>query len=183
MTLLGGLTTAGLTDRTNQNGAYTWSDGTNTANQSSPIPMFMQAYPPGGGPSSGPAIGTGFQLTFAASNSLERTLTLTLGYVNVNASLTASLSDGSATMYTSTVSTSNNGANFAIYTITYVANSPGQTLTVDYFTTADNGNYDNIAVEAATLSAVAVPEPASLSLLGAGVLSLLMHRPRGRNDN
>jgi hypothetical protein len=143
--------------------------------------MFMQAYPVNGSATDGPAIGTGFQLTFAASNTLSRTLILTLGYVNVNASLTASLSDGSATEFTSTVSTSNGGANFAIYTITYVANSPGQTLTVDYFTTADNGNFDNIAVEAATLSAVAVPEPVSLSLLAIGASGFLMIRPRNRH--
>ena len=179
MTLLGGLTDTGLTDRTDQNGTYTWSDGTNIASQSSPIPMFMQAYPPGGGPSSGPAIGTGFQLTFAASNILQRTLTLTLGYVDVNAQLTASLSDGSATEYTSTVSsTSSATPAFAVYQITYLANSPGQTLTVDYTTTASNGIYDNIGVEAATLSAVAVPEPASFCFLAAGAMGLLVLRPK-----
>jgi len=180
MTLLGGLTVSGLTNRTNQPGEYTWSDGTNTPDQSSALPMFMQAYPVNGSPTDGPAIGTGFQLTFAASNILSRTLTLTLGYVNVNASLTASLSDSSASPYTNGVSTSNNGANFAIYTITYVANSPGQTLTVDYTTTADNGQYDNIAVESASLSAVAVvPEPVSLMLLAAGATGLML-RPRDR---
>lgn len=180
MTLLGGLTDAGLTDRTNQLGTYTWSDGTNTPDQSSALPLFMQAYPVNGSSTDGPAIGTGFQLTFTASNTLSRTLILTLGYVNVSASLTASLSDGSASPYMNSFSTSNNGANFAIYTITYVANSPGQTLTVDYTTTADNGQYDNIAIESASLSAVAVvPEPVSLSLLAVGASGLLI-RPRGR---
>jgi hypothetical protein len=179
MTLLGGLTDAGLTDRTDQPGAYTWSDGTNTPNQSSAIPMYMQNYPPGGGPGSGPATGTGFQLTFTASNTLSRTLTLVLGYVDVNATLTASLSDDSATPYTNNVSsTSDSVASFVIYTITYQANSPGQTLTVDYTTTQSNGNYDNIAVESAYLSAVPVPEPASLWLLAAGASGLLV-RPRG----
>jgi hypothetical protein len=180
MTLLGGLTDAGLTDRTDQPGAYSWSDGTNTPDQSSAIPMFMQDYPPGGGPGSGPATGTGFQLTFTASNTLSRTLTLVLGYVDVNATLTASLSDDSATPYNGTVSsTSSAVATFVIYTITYQANSPGQTLTVDYTTTQSNGSYDNIAVETAYLSAVAVPEPASLWLLAAGAIGLLA-RTRGR---
>jgi hypothetical protein len=162
MTLLGGLTDSGLTNRTNQPGDYTWSDGTNTMDQGSALPMFMQAYPVNGSPTDGPGTGTGFQLTFAASNTESRTLILTLGYVNVTTSLTASLSDSSASPYTDSETTSNNGANFAIYTITYVANSPGQTLTVDYTTTADNGQYDNIAVESASLSEVAVvPEPTS----------------------
>jgi hypothetical protein len=182
MTLLGGLTVSGLTNRTNQPGEYTWSDGTNTPDQSSALPLFMQAYPVNGSPTDGPAVGTGFQLTFAASSTLSRTLILTLGYVNVNASFTASLSDGSASPYTNSVSTSNNGANFAVYTITYVANSPGQTLTVDYTTTADNGQYDNIAIESASLSAVAVvPEPVSLFLLAVGASGSLMTRPRSRH--
>jgi hypothetical protein len=154
----------------------------NTPDQSSALPLLMQAYPVNGSPTDGPAIGTGFQLTFAASNTLSRTLILTLDYVNVNASLTASLSDGSASPYTNNVSTSNNGANFAIYTISYVANSPGQTLTVDYTTTADNGQYDNIAIESASLSAVAVvPEPISLSIILIAALSVLKIRPRNRH--
>jgi hypothetical protein len=142
----------------------------------------MQAYPVNGSPTDGPAVGTGFQLTFAASSMLSRTLILTLCYVNVNASLTASLSDGSASPYTNNVSSSNSGANFAIYTITYAASSPGQTLTVDYTTTADNGQYDNIAVESASLSAVAVvPEPISLSAMLTVSLGLLMIRPPNRH--
>jgi hypothetical protein len=182
MTLLGGLTVSGLTNRTNQPGDYTWSDGTNMTDQSSALPLFMQAYPVNGSPTDGPAIGTGFQLTFAASNALSRTLTLTLGYVNVATSLTASLSDSSASPYTDAETTSNNGANFLIYTITYVANSPDQTLTVDYTTTADNGQFDNIAVESASLSAVAVvPEPISLSIVLTVALGLLMIRPRNRH--
>jgi hypothetical protein len=181
MTLIG-LTDSGLTNRTNQPGDYTWSDGTNTPDQISALPMFMQAYPVNGSPTDGPPTQTGFQLTFAASNTESRTLILTLGYVNVTTSLTASLSDSSASPYTDVESTSNNGANFAIYTITYVANSPGQTLTVDYTTTADNGLYDNIAVESASLSEVAVvPEPVSLSLLAIGASGLLMIRPRNRH--
>jgi hypothetical protein len=180
MTLYGGLSITDTTDRTDQPGLFTWSDGTNTPNQSSAIPMLMQAYPPGGSSTDGPAIGTGFQLTFAASNTLSRTLILQLGYVDVNATVTASLSDGSATEYTNTVSsTSSASADFAIETITYQANSPGQTLTVDYYTTANNGAYDNIAIESASLSAVAVPEPASLALLAVGVIGLLV-RPRRR---
>ncbi len=181
MTLLGGLTVSGLTNRTNQPGEYTWSDGTNTPDQSSALPLFMQAYPVNGGATDGPAVGTGFQLTFAASSTESRTLILTLGYVNVTASLTAALSDGSASPYTDVESSSDNGANFSIYTITYVANSPGQTLTVDYTTTADNGQYDNIAVESASLSAVAVvPEPISLSVMLAVNFSLHLIRPRNR---
>jgi hypothetical protein len=180
MTLLGGLTVAGTTDRIDQNGTYTWSDGTNTPTQSSPLPMLMQAFPPGGGPTDGPATGTGFELKFNASNDLSRTLTLTLAYVDVNASVTATLSDGSAAPYSNAVSsTTDAAASFAVYTITYSANSPGQTLTVDFTTTASNGDYDNIAVEAASLSAVAIPEPASIALLAAGACGLLA-RPRSR---
>lgn len=178
MTLLGGLTDAGLTNRIDQPGTYTWSDGTNTPIQSAAIPLFMQAYPPGGGSGDGPPTDTGFQLTFAASNALSRTLTLVLGYVDVNASLTATLSDGSATPYTSTVSsTSSSTPGFAVYTITYVANSPGQTLTVDYSTTASNGIFDNIAIESASLSAVQTPEPTSLALLATSASGILL-RPR-----
>jgi hypothetical protein len=180
MTLLGGLTVAGLANRTDQNGKYTWSNGTNTPNQSSALPLFMQAYPPNGGPSAGPPTGTGFELKFTATDTLSRTLILRLGYVDVNASLTASLSDSSATPYTSTLSSGAAVPGFAVYTITYHANSPGQTLTVDYTTTGSNGSFDNIGIESASLSAVAVPEPVSLSLLAAGAIGLLV-RPRGRH--
>lgn len=181
MTLIGGLTAANTTNRTDQPGTYTWSNGTNTANQSSALPMFMQDYPPGGGPSSGLSTGVGFQWVFTADSTLSRTLTLTLGYVDVNATLTASLSDSSATEYTSNLSSDSSGtASFAVYTITYYANSPGQTLTVDYYTTANNGSYNNISVESAALSATSVPEPATLSLLAAGASGLLL-RPRSRH--
>jgi autotransporter-associated beta strand protein len=161
LTLLGGLTVADTTNRTDQEGDYTWSDGTNTMNEVTPLPLFMQAYPQlAVNPSTvGPPVGTGFQFTFAADNLFIRTLTLVVVDYDAGSVLTASLSDGSAAAYTSDLSTSNIETVLpGTYTITYLANSPGQTLTIDYTKTAQSGIYDNIAIESASLSAIPVSE-------------------------
>jgi hypothetical protein len=58
---------------------------------------------------------------------------------------------------------------FATFTATYVSTAAdiGQTITIQLSSTAGQGDFDNVSVDA-TL----VPEPASLALFGLGLLGL-----------
>jgi hypothetical protein len=117
-------------------------------------------------------IGEGFSFTVPADTNL-RTVTLYDTVDHGNSELTATLSDGSAVPF---VFDSHHVPDFNgpdIYTITYAANSAGQSLTVKLVLTAPDGsgnNTANVAIQAVDLTGPppAVPEPSSLALLALG---------------
>ncbi len=140
---------------------FAWSNGTPTSSASNTSPG-IQHDGVGTGIST---LGEGFSLTVPADTT-TRTLTLYTTTNFTDSKLIASLSDGSATPYTSNVVDLGVLDGAAIYTITYAANSPGQLLTItDITQTQDNSidNTGNVIIQAATLSAV--PEPSSFILV------------------
>lgn len=121
-------------------------------------------------------IGEGFSFTVAA-DTFEKTLTLYSTLHNGNAQLIANLSDGSAPAYIQNTSFGGfNGSH--IYTITYAANSPGQTLNVSLLLSNDFSGFGNVAIQGVALAGTAspqpptsVPEPGSTAgLIGLGLI-------------
>jgi hypothetical protein len=147
---------------------YSWSDGTPT-----PVVnniqngVYINNF-------NGP--GRGFQFT-APADSIERILDVFVGAFDASGTLEATLSDGSALPFTHTLVGATGQTVQAHYTLNYAANSPGQTLTVKWIESADLGGADNVTLQAAALSLAAeVPEPATLSMLCAGVIVLGLRR-------
>jgi hypothetical protein len=92
------------------------------------------------------ALNSGYAFTVPADTT-PRTLVVYAGGINTTSSLTAHLSDNSAADYT--VSAGQAGLYTNVYTITYHASLPGQTLTITLLKTANlvgtNGSADLIA--------------------------------------
>src|SRR6185295_15486186 len=98
--------------------------------------------------------GTGFSWTCPADAGAVKTLTLLVGCYYCDATLTATLSDGSVS--TQTNLQLNGGDLMVNYTITYQAASAGQTLTLTWVMTANNTfTYSNVSVVALALDAPA----------------------------
>lgn len=120
---------------------FSWTDGTPTASASNTATGVLTN-----------TVGNGFQLTIPADENVK-TLRLYVGVWYAQGKLEATLSDGSAPAYVDTSVTNNAGSSHAVYTISFNADSPGQTLTVNYTLQADylapNGN---VTFEAATLT-------------------------------
>jgi alpha-amylase len=138
----------------------TWSDGTPTASATNS---------PNGAWISG--VGNGISFT-APADTTQRTLTVYVGGYQSAGTLTASLSDGSATAYTdSSMSGSGTGTDgshyYAVYTLTYKAGSAGQTLTVKWTENANQGS-GNVTLQAATLSGTSSPAAATPTFSPAG---------------
>jgi hypothetical protein len=119
--------------------------------------------------------GRGYQFTVPADE-VERILTVYVGTFRSCGTLEATLSDGSAPMYSELLVGNANATVQGVYTIRYSASSPNQTLTIKWTETADLGNADNVTLQAAALKLAVVPEPTSL--LGIASLSLLLIRRR-----
>jgi hypothetical protein len=117
---------------------YVWSDGTPTGSASTNTGLYL-----GGA-------GHGFQLVLPADNATTRTIKLYLGLNKVQATLTATLSDGSAVPFTDTVDNPT-GTSYRTYTLSYRAANPGQTLTVTWSLLTDHGS-GSVQLHAATLS-------------------------------
>ena len=83
-------------------------------------------------------VGNGFSFTVPA-HTLTSTLYVYVSGATSTGKLTATLSDGSAAAYVNSQSAAS-GAYIANYTLTFKANSPGQTLTVKWELTAGTGN-------------------------------------------
>ncbi len=136
--------------------AYSWSDGT-------PDPS---ADP---GSTTGIYTGTvsnGFQITVAADTT-KKVLRVYAGAWNSQVQFEATLSDGSAPAYTdeSLINFTGNGV-AAVYTIEYAANSPGQTLTITFYSIAftsssQAGNCTLMAASLFSASPCIVNPPAS----------------------
>ena len=121
-----------------------WTDGTPTTSaSSSPNGIWI------GG------VGDGFSFT-APADTNQRVLTVYVGGYQSDGTLTASLSDGSASTYTdSSMSGSGTGTDgshfYGVYTLTYKAASAGQTITVKWTENANQGS-GNVTLQAATLT-------------------------------
>src|SRR6185295_6694980 len=104
--------------------------------------------------------GTGASWTCPADAGPAKTLTLLVGCYYCDATLTATLSDGSVS--TQTDVQSNGGDRMVNYTITFQAASAGQTLTLTWVMTANNTyTYSNVSV-----CALALDAPAATSSFG-----------------
>jgi hypothetical protein len=95
-------------------------------------------------------INKGFGFT-APADTGSRTLKVYVGLNNAaQATFTATLSDGSAPAYSTTISQTS-GRNSYVFTLNYQADSPGQQLTVTFVRADVRGNNSWITLEAAAL--------------------------------
>ncbi len=139
---------------------YTWSDGRNAASGSGD--GLLQDFPQA-------VDGNGFRLTVPADTT-KRRLHFHLGANNASATFRATLSDGSASSYVNTVATG--AATTYNYTIDFAADSPGQTLTLEWTRNSATGNGANVYVSAAQLLGLSPPAPPPLTVHGGKVLHL-----------
>src|SRR5205823_5470973 len=107
------------------------------------------------------ALGSGFRLTVPADTS-QKTLEVFVGAYAGEGQLQASLSDGSASPFTSrppmTVNNLSNGPS-GVFILNYSANSTGQTLTVTWTLTQPHGSAANVTLQAAALTAPGADNP------------------------
>jgi hypothetical protein len=121
--------------------------------------------------------GRGFIFTVPA-DLLARVLKVYVGEFAASGTLAAALSDNSAPPYMETLVGVPGQTVQGVYTINYMAASPGETLTIRWTETSDLGNADNITLQAAALSlGPVIPEPAALALIWLPVV-LLARRHR-----
>jgi uncharacterized protein YndB with AHSA1/START domain len=126
-----------------------WSDGTPVASATNDTSgVYIRG------------IGNGFQLS-APADTTTRTLYLYVGGWNSGGKLTAHLSDGSAPDIVDTSFSSSSGQYKVVYTLTYHAASPAQTLVVKWTQASGTGN---VTLQAAALAGAA-PPPANGGLL------------------
>ncbi len=127
--------TGGFGGYTNSARTVTWGDGTPTASSTDSGYVWANN-----------ALGSGFSFT-APADTTTRTLYVYVGGYSSGATLTATLSDGSAAPYT--VSLSGNAAYQNVVAITYSAASANQKLTISYTKTTNlngtSGSADLIA--------------------------------------
>ncbi len=96
--------------------------------------------------------GHGFSIT-APADTQQRTLSVYVGVWNATGNMTASLSDSSAPSYNDTSMVATDPAVIGMYTFTYHAASPGQTLTITWTASNATSNIGNVSIEAAALAA------------------------------
>lgn len=154
----------------NWNG-YSWNDGTPHVNVVD-TPTGVWAY-------GVPAEGSGFALAVAASTNLQ-TLKVYVGAYNAVGQFAAYLSDASAPSYTDSSLTNVGNGPSAVYTLTFAAASPNQTLYVQFTLNDSRGNTANVTLQAAALSApgennlpyVALTNPGDGASLAAGDIGM-----------
>ncbi len=132
-----------------------WTNGTPTASGSSNANVFNSNF----------AAGSGFSITLPADTNV-RTAWFLLGPYNTSPdTITASLSDSSATAISNTTALTGATGSFNpfLVKISYSANSPGQTLTVNFFAGA-------ASPQTVVLQAVAVAKTGGAASLDAGYL-------------
>jgi hypothetical protein len=127
-------------------------------------------------------VGNGFQLAIPASTT-PRVLNLYVGRASANAQLDVSLSDGSAAPYTSGTITSGESR----FSITFAANSSGQTLNVNSSSVAGGGTVTLMAASLASAAAlplsVAQPLLSPTNVVAAGSTFNLLANPQGVEVN
>ncbi len=141
---------------------YNWTNGTpNAGSQSSTSTVYVYG------------VGNGFEFTLPA-DTFQRTFKLYVGVWRVTGRLEAEISDGSSSpVIDNSLSTvyPNGGLN-GMYTITYAATSPGQTLKVRWFIESNTYPVGNINIQSATLTGgVPTPTATATATPGAGTLS------------
>ena len=116
---------------------FSWSDGTPTASTTgSPTGIYVSG------------INNGFQITVPADLT-PRQLTIFVGVWRAQGRLVAHLSDSSAPDYVDLTLSNATGTTAGMYTLTYQAASPGQTLTVTF--TQANATTGNVTLQAAVI--------------------------------
>jgi hypothetical protein len=143
----------------NMNG-YSWTNGAPVASVTNTT-TGLYAY------SSPVAVGTGFEIT-APADTRPRVLKVYVGVFSGQGEITATLSDNSATPYVeSSLSYTGNGASRA-YVLTYVANSAGQNLRVDWRLKKKQGGATqapNVTLQAAALVTPGINVPPGAILI------------------
>jgi hypothetical protein len=136
-TFYGGATFSSATDAR----TVSWTNGTPTASGSSSQCLFNSNF----------SAGQGITLTFPADTTV-RTVWIVCGpYNTAPDTCQAVLSDGSAATISSTMTGAGGSFNPWLIKISYSANSPGQTLTVNLFTQA--GAPQTVTLQAAAVAA------------------------------
>ncbi len=142
---------------------YTWYDGwpiTNVTNTTAGVWAY-QAFPLN--PAS---TGFGFQITVPADTT-TRTLQLYVGTYDAQGQLKATLSDGGLPYTDTSLSNTGNGPG-GVYSLSYRANSPNQTLTVQWTlyqrAAGSNSPQANVTLQAAALSSANANNPPLASL-------------------
>jgi Bacterial Ig domain len=136
----------------NYNG-YSWTDGTpETTVNATPTGVWAYGIP---------NLGTGFEFTVPADTT-PRTLQVFVGVFSGKGTFQASLSDNSAAPYTDSQLVNIGNGPGAVYTLTYAANSDGQTLKIHWILTQFAGPgapQANVTLQAAALSAPGANNP------------------------
>ncbi len=145
----------------NYNG-YTWSDGSpTTAVTNTTTGVWAYGIP---------AVDSGFQLTAAADTTL-RTLKVYVGAFSARGKFEALLSDNSAPGYTNTALVNQGNGESGVYSITYAADSPGQTLTVQWTLMeigGPNAGTANVTLQAAALLVPGANNPPIVTITSPG---------------
>ena len=123
---------------TNDPRALSWTDGTPTSSGSNNSGVYINS------------LQNGFAFT-APADTNKRSLTVHVGGYMGGGTFTAHLSDGSAADYTDSTAVVN-GQFDRNYTVTYIAASAGQTLTISWVITSGTGN---VTLNGAALSLAA----------------------------
>ncbi len=118
---------------------YSWSDGTPDSSASNVTAgiFFLGA-------------GNGYRLTLPADTT-PRTLKVYLGVWEARGHVQATLSDGSATAYSTLVDDASGNTIYRVVTVTYSAASAGQTLNFQFTIDSTYDPYGNVVLQAATL--------------------------------
>jgi hypothetical protein len=149
--------------------SVSWTNGTPIASQSGDDGYIW----------ANTVLGTGFSFTVPASTT-ERTVYVYAGGYSSGATLTATLSDGSATPFIATASGS--GLYTDLFTITFAAASAGQDLTITYVKSSNiNGTGGSVDLIAAALAGAAAPvadtTPPTAALTSATALTTASSAP------
>ena len=134
---------------------YSWSDGTPTASVTN-TPTGVWAY-------GVPTRNSGFQFTVPADTTL-RTLKVYVGAFSAKGNFEASLSDNSASAYSDTTLVNMENGPSGVYSISYAAQSAGQTLTVKWTLTMATRPDGNVTLQAAALSAPGANNPPTIAI-------------------
>jgi len=163
---------------------FIWSDGTPDGSASGTTTGIYVA-----------GQGNGLRFT-APAGTTTRTLKVYVGLYKAQGRLQATLSDGSAPAFDDASLDDKTGTSNGVYTLTYRAASPGQTLTVTWSAAVSYDAPGNVTLESATLQQASPsdsppPPPADTPELGSGELlatgllplglALLVRRRRTRS--